>query len=124
MPLSVQLWTRCAAAPPAAVCELEMDMSESLRAKKIRKQHFTRALQAWLVRCEAPGRATTQIHEVLLMDKILHDPKALRTLNYGNYGIFLIMGSAGFCPSTVVLLYVATRYVVRMSLEKSGAEAT
>ena len=27
----------------------------------------------------------------------------LRTLNYGNYGIFLIMGHAGFCPSTVVL---------------------
>ena len=26
----------------------------------------------------------------------------LRTLNYGNYGIFLIMGNAGFCPSTVV----------------------
>ena len=26
----------------------------------------------------------------------------LRTLNYGNYGIFLIMGSAGFCPSAVV----------------------
>ena len=26
----------------------------------------------------------------------------LRTLNYGNYGIFLIMGTAGFCPSTVV----------------------
>ena len=25
----------------------------------------------------------------------------LRTLNYGNYGIFLIMGIAGFCPSTV-----------------------
>ena len=24
----------------------------------------------------------------------------LRTLNYGNYGIFLIMGHAGFCPST------------------------
>ena len=32
------------------------------------------------------------------MDKILHDPK---DLNYGNYGIFLIMGNAGFCPSTV-----------------------
>ena len=30
----------------------------------------------------------------------------LRTLNYGNYGIFLIMGNAGFCPSTVwVWLY-------------------
>ena len=27
----------------------------------------------------------------------------LRTLNYGNYGIFLIMDSAGFCPSTVSL---------------------
>ena len=26
----------------------------------------------------------------------------LRTLNYGNYGISLIMGNAGFCPSTVV----------------------
>ena len=26
----------------------------------------------------------------------------LRTLNYGNYGIFLITGHAGFCPSTVV----------------------
>ena len=25
----------------------------------------------------------------------------LRTLNYGNYGIFLIMGNAGVCPSTV-----------------------
>ena len=25
----------------------------------------------------------------------------LRTLNYGNYGISLIMGNAGFCPSTV-----------------------
>ena len=25
----------------------------------------------------------------------------LRTLNYGNYGIFLTMANAGFCPSTV-----------------------
>ena len=25
----------------------------------------------------------------------------LRTLNYGNYGMLLIMGHAGFCPSTV-----------------------
>ena len=24
-----------------------------------------------------------------------------RTLSYGNYGIFLIMGNAGFIPSTV-----------------------
>ena len=28
----------------------------------------------------------------------------LRTLNYGNYGIFLIVGNAGFISSTVVLL--------------------
>ena len=34
------------------------------------------------------------------MIEILHD---LRTLNYGNYGIFLIMGNAGFISSTVVL---------------------
>ena len=27
----------------------------------------------------------------------------LRTLNYGNYGIFLKMGNAGFCPSTVAV---------------------
>ena len=27
----------------------------------------------------------------------------LRTLNYGNYGIFLIMGHAGFCPSAVAI---------------------
>ena len=26
----------------------------------------------------------------------------LRTLNYGNYGIFLVMGNAGFVSSTVV----------------------
>ena len=30
----------------------------------------------------------------------------LRTLNYGNYGIFLIMGNAGFCPSTYVIVIV------------------
>ena len=29
----------------------------------------------------------------------------LRTLNYGNHGIFLIMGNAGFCPSTVLFPY-------------------
>ena len=32
----------------------------------------------------------------------------LRTLNYGNYGIFLIMGHAGFCPSTVVIMILIT----------------
>ena len=30
----------------------------------------------------------------------------LRTLNYGNYGIFLKMGNAGFCPSAVWSLWV------------------
>ena len=38
----------------------------------------------------------------------------LRTLNYGNYGIFLIMGNAGFCPSTVVLVLVRVRLRVRV----------
>ena len=33
----------------------------------------------------------------------------LRTLNYGNYGIFLIMGNAGLCPSTVCARMPATR---------------
>ena len=36
------------------------------------------------------------------MDKILHDPKDPKLWNYG---IFLIMGNAGFCPSTVSLGY-------------------
>ena len=34
----------------------------------------------------------------------------LRTLNYGNYGIFLIMGHAGFCPSTVRILVFAVLF--------------
>ena len=37
----------------------------------------------------------------------------LRTLNYGNYGIFLIMGNAGFCPSTVyiyICIYIYISY--------------
>ena len=36
----------------------------------------------------------------------------LRTLNYGNYGIFLIMGNAGFCPSTVRVLATVGRSVL------------
>ena len=37
----------------------------------------------------------------------------LRTLNYGNYGIFLIMGNAGFCPSTLLELRSPKNYVSR-----------
>ena len=33
----------------------------------------------------------------------------LRTLNYGNYGIFLMMGNAGFCPSAVPLADLGLR---------------
>ena len=40
-------------------------------------------------------------------DKILSI--TLRTLNYGNYGIFLIMGNAGFISSTVSRAY--TRHI-------------
>ena len=55
----------------------------------------------------------------------------LRTLNYGNYGIFLLMGDAGFCPSTVVptLGYIWSRRVWAPRLEEvrvaqAGASAT
>ena len=34
----------------------------------------------------------------------------LRILNYGNYGIFLIMGNAGFCPSAVSLGFPLNLY--------------
>ena len=40
----------------------------------------------------------------------------LRTLNYGNYGIFLIMGNAGFCPSTVVTRLINSNLGFRVSL--------
>ena len=40
----------------------------------------------------------------------------LRTLNYGNYGIFLIMGNAGFCPSTVVVVEVEVVVVVAVAV--------
>ena len=43
----------------------------------------------------------------------------LKTLNFGIYGIFLIMGNAVFCPSTVPLneskeytAYVLKSYVI------------
>ena len=45
----------------------------------------------------------------------------LRTLNYGNYGIFLITGNAGFCPSAVlpivsivVPFFGETKYIIRI----------
>ena len=44
---------------------------------------------------------------ILLMDKILHYFKY--PLNYGNYGIFLIMGHAGFCPSAVVIMVMRSQ---------------
>ena len=34
----------------------------------------------------------------------------LGTLNHRNYGIFLIMGDAGFSPSTVVVIVIAGVY--------------
>ena len=45
----------------------------------------------------------------------------LRTLNYGNYGIFLKMGNAGFCPSTVGLrVYVRFRVYVVLRCKYQG----
>ena len=36
----------------------------------------------------------------------------IRTLDYGTYGIFLILGDAGFWPSTVVAVVVVVVVVV------------
>ena len=44
----------------------------------------------------------------------------LRTLNYGNYGIFLIMGHAGFCPSTVGAHTLDLNRVVQVLLSRFG----
>ena len=43
----------------------------------------------------------------------------LRTLNYGNYGIFLIMGNAGFCPSTVGIQQFGTKAWAVCGLRKA-----
>ena len=43
----------------------------------------------------------------------------LRTLNYGKYGIFLIMGHAGFCPSAVVIVIVIVILMAPRVLMKS-----
>ena len=45
----------------------------------------------------------------------------LRTLNYGNYGIFLIMGNAGFCPSTVVVVVVVVAVAVVVVVAAAAA---
>ena len=44
----------------------------------------------------------------------------LRTLNYGNYGIFLIMGNAGFCPSAVLLPFLHSLLAKGKEFEGSG----
>ena len=44
----------------------------------------------------------------------------LRTLNYGNYGIFLIMGNAGFCPSTVVQAFLG--FSLELKMQVSGSK--
>ena len=43
----------------------------------------------------------------------------LRTLNYGNYGIFLIMGHAGFCPSNRRAWLVNQRFATSEEEPKS-----
>ena len=45
----------------------------------------------------------------------------LRTLNYGNYGIFLIMGNAGFCPSAVLLPFFHSLLTKGRSKKARGA---
>ena len=42
----------------------------------------------------------------------------LRTLNYGNYGIFLLMGHAGFCPSTVSNQQASQAFTLHLFLRR------
>ena len=51
-----------------------------------------------------PTRWVTGL-EVLRTADDLNPALPLRTLNYGNYGIFLIVGNAGFVSSTVERLH-------------------
>ena len=48
----------------------------------------------------------------------------LRTLNYGNYGIFLIMGNAGFCPSAVVLMLVLVQILIQTRIRITNTSIT
>ena len=49
----------------------------------------------------------------------------LRTLNYGNYGILLTMGNAGFCPSTVSHVLTGQPQSISTSTpDRSAAEGT
>ena len=55
-------------------------------------EHFS----LWIALVSEPGQLPIIFfrvpnYKILLMDKILHDPK--EPINYGNYGIFLIMGN-------------------------------
>ena len=47
----------------------------------------------------------------------------LRTLNYGNYGIFLIMGNAGFCPSTVLMVGITFIWEFQGFFHRLGFQA-
>ena len=59
------------------------------------------------------------------MIQFLRCLKDLRTLSYGNYGIFLIMGNAGFISSTVVQLgYPKMIRVLKMSGEELASVAS
>ena len=40
----------------------------------------------------------------------------LRTLDYGTYGIFLILGHAGFFPSTVIIEISGIRSIISSSI--------
>ena len=48
---------------------------------------------------------------------------SLKTLNYGNYGILLIMGNAGLLPSTVVPL-TAGSMPVTVIMVLAGSDAS
>ena len=53
-------------------------------------------LKMWFLLINIIPRVPYYEQTILLMIEILHYLKDPKLLNYGNYGIFLIMGKAGF----------------------------
>ena len=80
----------------------EEQQSEQKKKNKGSKGKKRKAwLEAQISTLKAAGRWIGDEPNPRNKQQRLETVDSLRTLNYGSYGIFLIMGNAGFCPSTV-----------------------
>ena len=102
--LQTSRWWQSKALTPRVTAELLQNLS----ARRL-------AVELFGTRTSASARAkasclnpTAQTPSILRYCWWTKSCMTLRTLNYGNYGIFLIMGNAGFCPSTVSTQNLAT----------------